>query len=247
VNVDGFAKQPLEEFDVAVPCVAPASPGKYVSYWRLVTPAGAEFGHRLWIDISVTEMESKEGPSANALCASSSLGVVPPQPPAATKNDDAGPASSAPVVSEGGAASDAVDESSGDSDKWEKIEVPSKAYSTSNPFLGEPESETNKENGQSGAASPGQDLSASMEGAIAAGSELNEAGLSESVAAVIQANQFDENVSKWNTAVTKITEMGFDDITTIISLLEKHATPENFETKLQVIVGELLSGMPVLN
>jgi len=164
-----------------------------------------------------------------------------------TKNDDAGPASSAPVVSEGGAASDAVDESSGDSDKWEKIEVPSKAYSTSNPFLGEPESETNKENGQSGAASPGQDLSASMEGAIAAGSELNEAGLSESVAAVIQANQFDENVSKWNTAVTKITEMGFDDITTIISLLEKHATPENFETKLQVIVGELLSGMPVLN
>ena len=86
-----------------------------------------------------------------------------------------------------------------------------------------------------------------MEGAIAAGSELNEAGLTESVAAVIQANQFDENVSKWNTAVTKITEMGFDDITTIISLLEKHATPENFETKLQVIVGELLSGMPVLN
>jgi len=248
VNVGGFAKQPLEEFDVAVPCVAPASPGKYVSYWRLVTPAGAEFGHRLWIDISVTEMESKEGPSANDLCASSSLGVVPPQPPAATKNDDAGPASSAPVVSEGGAASDAVDESSGDSDKWEKIEVPSKAYSTSNPFLGEPESETNEnENGQSGAASPGQDLSASMEGAIAAGSELNEAGLTESVAAVIQATQFDENVSKWNTAVTKITEMGFDDITTIISLLEKHATPENFETKLQVIVGELLSGMPVLN
>lgn len=47
--------------------------------------------------------------------------------------------------------------------------------------------------------------------------------------------------------MTKITEMGFDDITTIISLLEKHATPENFETKLQVIVGELLSGMPVLN
>ena len=40
--------------------MAPAAPGKYVSYWRLVTPGGAQFGHRLWIDISVTELESKE-------------------------------------------------------------------------------------------------------------------------------------------------------------------------------------------
>ena len=57
----------------------------------------------------------------------------------------------------------------------------------------------------------------------------------------------DKMLTKWSAAVTKITDMGFDDVPTIIALLEKHATPDNFDTKLQVIVGELLSGMPVVS
>lgn len=34
---------------------APALPGRYISYWRLVTPSGERFGHRVWCDIVVEE------------------------------------------------------------------------------------------------------------------------------------------------------------------------------------------------
>ncbi|KAG0320193.1 hypothetical protein BG000_003662 [Podila horticola] len=34
---------------------APALPGRYISYWRLVTPSGQRFGHRVWCDILVEE------------------------------------------------------------------------------------------------------------------------------------------------------------------------------------------------
>ncbi|KAG0043749.1 hypothetical protein BGZ83_011069 [Gryganskiella cystojenkinii] len=34
---------------------APAQPGRYVSYWRLVAPSGEPFGHRIWCDILVEE------------------------------------------------------------------------------------------------------------------------------------------------------------------------------------------------
>lgn len=34
---------------------APALPGRYISYWRLVTPSGERFGHRVWCDILVEE------------------------------------------------------------------------------------------------------------------------------------------------------------------------------------------------
>ncbi|KAF8948629.1 hypothetical protein BGZ47_003563 [Haplosporangium gracile] len=34
---------------------APSIPGRYISYWRLVTPAGERFGHRIWCDILVQD------------------------------------------------------------------------------------------------------------------------------------------------------------------------------------------------
>ncbi|KAF9391410.1 hypothetical protein CPB97_006697 [Podila verticillata] len=34
---------------------APALPGRYISYWRLVAPSGERFGHRVWCDIVVEE------------------------------------------------------------------------------------------------------------------------------------------------------------------------------------------------
>ncbi|KAG0087268.1 hypothetical protein BGZ93_011062 [Podila epicladia] len=34
---------------------APAHPGRYISYWRLVAPSGERFGHRVWCDIVVEE------------------------------------------------------------------------------------------------------------------------------------------------------------------------------------------------
>ncbi|KAG0100398.1 hypothetical protein BGZ93_001862, partial [Podila epicladia] len=41
---------------------APSVPGRYISYWRLVTPTGERFGHRVWCDIVVEE--SKENNEA---------------------------------------------------------------------------------------------------------------------------------------------------------------------------------------
>jgi len=258
-------KQPLEEFDVALPCVAPTAPGKYVSYWRLVAPGGAQFGHRLWIDISVTELESKKGAeeeqqaastaaaAAAALAMSSNLGkevVAPPLVPP-TKTETVLDVLSG-GLGVGAAAAESVE--SLEADKWEEVEAPavvspsaaSKKYSSSNPFLGGGDNESDEAAHNVAAA---EELSASMEGAALAGSVLNASGqqLTESVAAAVEASKFDEALVKWGTAVTKITEMGFDDVPAVIALLEKHATPQTYEAKLQTIVGELLSGMPGLN
>lgn len=42
-----------EEFDIAVEMTAPASPGSYISFWRLRSPEGNFFGHKLWVEIVV--------------------------------------------------------------------------------------------------------------------------------------------------------------------------------------------------
>jgi hypothetical protein len=223
-----------------------------VSYWRLVAPSGEQFGHRLWVDISVTEMESKEeteeavaSAAPSPLATSSNLGAAPKLP------DVPPPAKTETVleVLSGGAAAvvdkpAVVASESLDSDKWEEVEAPTtptKQFSASNPFLG---SENDEDEDNFGDA---EELSASIQGAAVAGSVLHATGLTDSVAAVVEASHFDQMLTKWSAAVTKITDMGFDDVPTIIALLEKHATPDNFDTKLQVIVGELLSGMPVVS
>lgn len=38
-----------EEMNVAVDFVAPESPGRYVSHWRLRAPSGQKFGQRVWV------------------------------------------------------------------------------------------------------------------------------------------------------------------------------------------------------
>eukprot|EP01113_Clastostelium_recurvatum_P044791 TRINITY_DN75_c0_g1_i1.p1 TRINITY_DN75_c0_g1~~TRINITY_DN75_c0_g1_i1.p1 ORF type:complete len:496 (+),score=181.84 TRINITY_DN75_c0_g1_i1:97-1584(+) len=42
-----------QEVDVAVEMAAPATPGRYTSYWRLTAPDGQRFGQRVWSDIYV--------------------------------------------------------------------------------------------------------------------------------------------------------------------------------------------------
>lgn len=41
------------EIDVAVDFVAPESPGRYISYWRMASSSGAKFGQRVWVLIHV--------------------------------------------------------------------------------------------------------------------------------------------------------------------------------------------------
>eukprot|EP00850_Spirogloea_muscicola_P000149 SM000001S04551 [mRNA] locus=s1:911252:915307:+ [translate_table: standard] len=49
-----------DELDASVDMVAPDLPGRYVSHWRLMTPNGTRFGHRVWVLIQVV---SKDDPS----------------------------------------------------------------------------------------------------------------------------------------------------------------------------------------
>ncbi|KAF9152481.1 hypothetical protein BG015_005205 [Linnemannia schmuckeri] len=62
---------------------APSIPGRYISYWRLVSPAGERFGHRVWCDILV-----QDGSVATVTSEKTVVPVVVPEP---TKKDVSGP------------------------------------------------------------------------------------------------------------------------------------------------------------
>lgn len=65
---------PGQEFPFTVLLRTPARAGKLVSYWRLTTPDGLKFGHRLWCDVNVRvlktepepELERKASPTVEA-------------------------------------------------------------------------------------------------------------------------------------------------------------------------------------
>jgi len=52
---------------------APATPGRFRSFWRLVTPRGDRFGHRVWVDIHVE--------NSNAASLMASMSAPPPSAP----------------------------------------------------------------------------------------------------------------------------------------------------------------------
>jgi len=55
-----------ESVCVSADLKAPAYPGRYVSYWRLVSPSGEPFGHRVWCDIFVEEGSESSSDSAGS-------------------------------------------------------------------------------------------------------------------------------------------------------------------------------------
>ncbi|PTB64185.1 hypothetical protein BBK36DRAFT_1178535 [Trichoderma citrinoviride] len=57
---------PGNEFPFTVLLRTPARAGQIISYWRLTTPSGFKFGHRLWCDVSV-RMPPAEAPAAPAV------------------------------------------------------------------------------------------------------------------------------------------------------------------------------------
>ena len=42
-----------EELDATVDFIAPIQPGRYVSYWHLMSPSNQKFGQRVWVLIQV--------------------------------------------------------------------------------------------------------------------------------------------------------------------------------------------------
>ena len=55
ISVNGRIN-PCEETDVTVDFLAPARPGRYISYWRLALPSGQRFGQQIWVHIKVVTL-----------------------------------------------------------------------------------------------------------------------------------------------------------------------------------------------
>ncbi|KAF4445251.1 hypothetical protein F53441_10928 [Fusarium austroafricanum] len=56
---------PGQEFPFTVLLRTPVRPGKVISYWRLTTPDGEKFGHRLWCDVNVRIVKEELKPEVN--------------------------------------------------------------------------------------------------------------------------------------------------------------------------------------
>src|SRR3546814_16172317 len=54
------AAAPGELVEVQVQLTVPFTRGRYMSYWRLQTPNGEWFGHRLWANVIATEATMME-------------------------------------------------------------------------------------------------------------------------------------------------------------------------------------------
>lgn len=63
---------PDAEAEVSVDLVAPAKPGRYVSHWRLVSPTGQKFGHRVWVLIQVVPSDEQSPQMLDSLMSVSS-------------------------------------------------------------------------------------------------------------------------------------------------------------------------------
>ncbi|CAO2035452.1 unnamed protein product [Urochloa humidicola] len=57
---------PCGETDVTVDFLAPAKPGRYISYWRLALPSGLTFGQQIWVHIEVEQPIQTSGKKQNA-------------------------------------------------------------------------------------------------------------------------------------------------------------------------------------
>jgi next-to-BRCA1 protein 1 len=74
---------PDGEAEVSVDLVAPEKPGRYVSHWRLVSPTGQKFGHRVWVLIQVVPSDEQSPQMMESLLASSQEDIEMPEQEAA--------------------------------------------------------------------------------------------------------------------------------------------------------------------
>jgi len=65
ISVEVSNAAPGEELDIPVELIAPNQEGRYTSYWRLVGTNGLRFGHRIWLDIKVSNNQENLNPITN--------------------------------------------------------------------------------------------------------------------------------------------------------------------------------------
>ncbi|KAM5352232.1 hypothetical protein ACJ41O_004955 [Fusarium nematophilum] len=77
---------PGQEFPFTVLLRTPARAGKVISYWRLTTPDGEKFGHRLWCDVNVRMVKAEPEPAPEAEAEAEANQPIPAEEP--KKEDD---------------------------------------------------------------------------------------------------------------------------------------------------------------
>jgi len=76
------AAAPGEAVDISITLIAPDVPGRHVGYFRLVTPAGIRFGHRIWADLFVDNSNAAAVVAAmRSPVAAAPVPAVVPSPP----------------------------------------------------------------------------------------------------------------------------------------------------------------------
>jgi hypothetical protein len=77
-----------EAVNVTVPLVMPQQPGRYTSYWRMLTPhpSNSKFGHRFWVTVNVVAPPTTAPPARNAgvILGEAPRRPSPPTPPSFT-------------------------------------------------------------------------------------------------------------------------------------------------------------------
>ncbi|ORX45718.1 hypothetical protein DM01DRAFT_1410920 [Hesseltinella vesiculosa] len=79
---------PGEEVQVAIELLAPHSPGRHVSYFRLTTADGKRFGDQLWCDITAYNTASAAATNNNVSSNDNSPPTTSPEPTMATTSSD---------------------------------------------------------------------------------------------------------------------------------------------------------------
>jgi hypothetical protein len=89
---------PGSSVDMAVDIAVPTRSGRFISYWRLMTPEGQRFGHRVWIDLVVDDKLAQPAPVA-AAPVPAPVDIPAPQPQPQPQPQPVVPAPSQPAPS----------------------------------------------------------------------------------------------------------------------------------------------------
>jgi next-to-BRCA1 protein 1 len=208
------------EVEISISLVAPAICARHVGYWRLVTPNGTRFGHRLWVDLWV------ENSNAQAVMATLAAQSAPAEeavaaPEAARSDSDAG------------------------LEEWEHVAAPGAEETTS--ASAAPEAAESAAAASTPAAPEAEESTsaASVAPAPAAGEDVSYPAIMPPMpetpatpptapAATLELDPV--LADRWATQLSQIADMGFSGIPRAAQLLQKHAG--NLQSAIADLVAE---------
>jgi len=209
---------PDGEFQVPLELTAPQRPGRYIGYWRLQTGEGVNFGHRLWVDIRVTEENQVFSNSTLDWALVNASGSI-------IAGDDKNTASK-----ESNEDEDVSPKTSGDG---QQMKLPSPCREATE----EAEDNETVELPKDGET---ESSMTSVKQETVAEPENKEAPSAEGFESPAEAEAEAEGHG-WTEELAMLASMGFYDEKKIVPLLEKHCSSDAFEpASLERVIEELL-------